>query len=111
MEYQKRIPQGRPLTGENFRSADAIALLAGVNLGSVVKVLAAIEAIRIHTGARTDDIVRFSDIPTEPVRFDGSCETRVVATDHAVAAIARNPAVSFLNYILRFKQRFCVPTL
>lgn len=109
MSNQKRIPSGRAMPNQPNRDAvatDAIALLSGVNFGSVVKVLAAIEAIRAHTGIEPNDIVKFTDVPTEPVQFDGTFESRVTATDELVGSIVRGNKANFLDYVLRHKKRF-----
>lgn len=101
----KRIPQGRPMQGTDATAADAIALLSGVNYGSVVKVLAAIEAIKTGTGLTVEQVVQFTDIPTEAVVFDGSNNERIVATDKLVHDLVNNPALDWLEYALRHKYR------
>ena len=108
MPRQKRIPSGRPMPETDVVAVDAIALLAGVNYGSVVKVLAAIEAIKIHTGQSADSIVAFTDSPTEPVHFDGTDTARIDATDKFIHDLVNNSQVAFLDYALRHRQRFGV---
>ncbi|CAG9165209.1 hypothetical protein LMG23992_00353 [Cupriavidus laharis] len=105
MFKRKRIPQGRPMPGSDATAADVIALLSGVNYGSVVKVLAAVEAIRTGTGTPLEDIVTFMNIPTEAVVFDGTNDARIIATDRLVHDLVNNPALDFLEYALRHKYR------
>lgn len=108
MPRQKRIPCGRPMPETDVVAVDALALLSGVNYGSVVKVLAAIEAIKIHTGQTADAIVQFTDAPTQPVHFDGSDSERIEATDRFVHDLVNSDAVAFLEYVLRHRSRFGV---
>lgn len=112
MARQKRIPNGRALPGERSRGAvavDAIALLAGVNYGSVVKVLAAIRAVRDHTDIPVEIITDFCDAPTEPVQFDGRHDTRVQATDALIHDIVNDESIEYLDYVLRHRARFRAP--
>lgn len=106
----KRIKHGRPLNEGGARSADAIALLSGVNFKSVVRVLAAITAIH-DSGIPLDDLVRFSDIPTAPVEFDGATDdaefdNRAWATEALIIALVDSHSADYLDYVLRINRRF-----
>ena len=94
------------MPGQKAVAVDVIALLAGVNYGSVIKVISAIEAMRVHTDLGVEEIVKFTDAPTEPVRFDGRHEKRICATDQLVRAVVINRDIEFLDYVLRHKARF-----
>lgn len=93
------------MAGTNAVSTDVVAMLSGVNFGSVVKVFAAIEAVRIHLGAAPEDIVRFGDIPLESVHSAEDPHNRYEATELIVNEMARSREIDFLDYVLRHKRR------
>lgn len=113
MARHKRIEHGRPLDfkpAPAARAADALALLSGVNFSSVVKVLAAIEALK-KTGLTAEEIVKFQSIPLIPVDFDGvhldgEHEARAEATDNLVSSIVKSGQANYLDYVLRLERRF-----
>ncbi|WP_224078069.1 hypothetical protein [Cupriavidus laharis] len=94
MWRQKRIPNGRPMDGTDVVAVDVIALLSGVNFGSVIKIIAAIEAMCIHLNKQPEEVVRFKNASMEPVEFDGHHEARIAATDDMIHEIVRNPRIS-----------------
>jgi hypothetical protein len=105
MFRQKRIPHGRPMPDCDANATDVLALLSGVNFGSVVKVLAAIEAIKTHLKIPVEDIVRFANIPTESVAFDGKHADRIEATDRLVHDLVNDGNTDYLEYALRHRYR------
>ena len=94
MSNEKRVNDGRPIPGETVVAADAITLLSGITFGSVVKVLAAIEAVRMTTGADIADIVNLANVPIERVVFDGTKDARIRATDEFVNRVVRTPTAT-----------------
>lgn len=61
-----RLDAGRPTieyAGERVLAADVLALLSGVNFGSVEKVLAAIHAIHEYAGTPHAELVQLEDVP------------------------------------------------
>lgn len=101
-----RTPGGEPLPGTQIVLTDAVAYLSGVNYGSVVKVIAAINAVAtlLYT-EHYDDLLRacvspgeelektllsFDAVPTTPVTpQDPECRTRLRETDKFVRYLVR----------------------
>lgn len=103
----KRLPSGRVMQGTEATCADTIALLSGVNLGSVVKVLAALEAIKLTVPMPpAAKIERVLDIPLSAPRFDGTEHQRVEGTKALVQRVCENPRVVYLDSILHLSSRF-----
>ena len=65
-----RITSGRPAfnyQGRPVVAGDILALLSGVNFGSVEKLIAATSAISQYAGTDLQSLVLLSDLPTERV--------------------------------------------
>ncbi len=85
-----RTPGGELLPGTQIVLTDAVAYLSGVNYGSVVKVIAAIEAVARATDTPMVDCVDFGCVPTTPVTpHDPECRTRLRETDKFVRSLVR----------------------
>jgi hypothetical protein len=89
-------------------AADAIALLSGVNFASVVKVLAAIDAVRNFSEEYVEDIVDLQSIPLEradPARdidAERAQATREFCEDLVKADVHDEEAEAILNLKNRF---------
>lgn len=84
----ERSPEGECIPGTDVVLCDAIAYLSGVNYGSVVKVLASLQAISEHAQMPVGEIAIFDAVPTTPVDVrDPKCRTRIRNTDRFVRAL------------------------
>lgn len=105
-----RTEQGRPIVlsnGRQFVPADAIALLSGVNFGSVEKVIAAIEALRQYSGTDMDELLSLSRVPTERVVLgDERYAKRETETIMLCRGIARTNKVKAIQDMLHLYERF-----
>lgn len=106
------IPQKTPIAGtENARAADVIAMLSGVNAKQVLRVMAALEAVRRATGAQLGDLASIAAIPLDRVTFtedfsDQENTARAASADALVRYVVREGFVADLEYILRTQDRF-----
>lgn len=102
----KRTPSGLPLLpNEPARGADIVALLSRVNIGSVVKVFTAIDAVATHLNISRADVVDLLSAPTEAPLFDESDKTRWMSTEELAARIAADPRVQEHKNVL-YLSRF-----
>lgn len=84
----ERTPTGDPIPGTQVNIVDAIAYLSGVNYGSVVKVLAALNAIARHADLPLPDSLSYDVVPTEPTNpYDRAQHDRIANTDIFVRSL------------------------
>lgn len=106
MKNHNRLPAGRPIPGTEVVSADAIAMLSRVNLGSVIKVIAALEALERHMlpkGINLSQLVRLADAPLHAPSFissDAVDADRVRGNANIVADVLLDPVNENLLYAL-----------
>lgn len=96
-----------PVNGEpSVVVADAVALLSGVNFSSLVKVFAALEAIKAVSGVT--DLTNFAEVPLLRVDpSDSQFSERAERTDAFVKMVARDPGLSpELREALKLAERF-----
>lgn len=107
---KNRIDSGRPTINFKDRqvvSADAIALLSGVNFGSVEKMLAAIYALHRFTGTDVEELVRLSDAPLHRVVLDDYRDTvRAKNTLALVFAVVDSSVAVEVEDIIKVRSRF-----
>lgn len=111
---QKRSIEGRPVidrpTGPVI-AADAIALLAGANYQTVVKVIAAIAAIQTVSGVPLEELLNFTYVPLEPVNCSDPGESdRAAATMCFIDDVAQTKDLQYLDYVLMQSRRFRRPS-
>lgn len=106
----KRIPTGRPaIHNDGFPvvTLDAVALLSGVNFGTVEKVFAALIAIQSHGCVPMSTLVKFNDMPLERVLLDNPRDQdRAIATRKLCEDIANCGEFDYLDHILKLRGRF-----
>ncbi len=93
--------------GRNVVAADAITLLSGVNFNSVVKVLAAVEALRAICGTTPVSLVSFSDVPLDRCLLNSpQDEGRAAATrdlcEHVAARVESRDLIDVMHLRGRF---------
>ena len=108
--FTKRLRQGRPIEGQEANAVDTVALLSGVNMSSVVKVFAALDALEIHLGYQPRRLTAIMNMTTEVVRFDGTDDHRIFATRRLCEHVAADPRVRYTDYILHLGDKFRVKT-
>lgn len=101
-----RLRQGRPIKFQEANAADTVALLSGVNLGSVVKVLAAVDALSKHLNVSANDLVCHEDMPVVAPKFDGTDANRVESTRKLAGEVAADPRLEYLREALHLGDRF-----
>lgn len=106
----KRTRAGKPTIdhkGAHVVSADAIALLAGVNFGSVEKVMAALDAINRYSGTDMELLTDLEAVPLERVDLysKGDAE-RAGNTKAFCKALVRTRRFFYLEDILKLEARF-----
>jgi hypothetical protein len=106
MNQRQRTPNGRLMRNSSAVAADVITLLSGVNFGSVVKVLAAIDVLATHLGIDPADVVAFGSVPLERAQFEGNHEARVQATEALLREIIVCAQHDELEYVLKHRARF-----
>ena len=65
-----RTAHGYPMRNSEARAADVVARLSGVNYGSVLKIMAAIEALYKVRGVPSKDVVSLENCPTIAAHAD-----------------------------------------
>ena len=100
-----RLQEGRSIRNQDATAADTVALLSGVNLGSVVKVFAALEALAGHLAIEADDLVHGENVPLSAPRFDGTDAHRVDATRQLAERVASDPRCVHLDDVLHMSRR------
>lgn len=89
----ERTTTGAPIPGTDVNLTDAVAYLSGVNYGSVVKVVAAINAILTNQKLAIPAILHYDSVPTTPVNpYDRGQEDRVSQTDILVRNVVTSGA-------------------
>lgn len=106
-----RLPHGRAKIispdGRDVVAADAIALLSGVNFGSVEKVIAAILAIKEFSGTELYQLVNLTDVPLQRVSIGNPHHAnRASATRAFCGAIAASGDYADLEELLHLQGRF-----
>ena|GEM_PF-3835721 len=105
-----RTRAGKPTIdhhGAHVVSADAIALLAGVNFGSVEKVMAALDAINRYSGTEMELLTDLEAVPLERVDlYSKSDAERAGNTKEFCKALVRTRQFSYLEDILKLEARF-----
>lgn len=106
-----RLPHGRARIitpdGRDVVAADAIALLSGVNFGSVEKVIAAIMAIEEFSGTQLYLLVNLPDVPLQRVSIGNPHHAnRASATRAFCEAIAASGKYDDLEKLLHLQGRF-----
>lgn len=87
----ERTPTGEPIPGTQVNLVDAIAYLSGVNYGSVVKVLAALNAAAEHAQLPLPDFLSYDVVPTTPTNpYDRAQDDRIADTDIFVRKLIRD---------------------
>lgn len=106
-----RLPHGRAKIispdGRDVVSADAIALLSGVNFGSVEKVIAAVLAIQEFSGTELNQLVNLTDVPLQCVSIGNPHHAnRASATRAFCEALAASGRYADLEELLHLQGRF-----
>lgn len=109
-----RTEQGHQVAlkdGKQFVAVDAIALLSGVDFGSVEKVLAAIRAIHQYSGIDMGELLKLVNVPLQRVILgDERYASREIATIMVCLRIARATTDPQVNDLLHLRERFHVAT-
>jgi hypothetical protein len=105
------LANGRPCItyqGHAVVAADAIVLLSGVNINSVRKTLAAIQALHKFCGVPIERLVTLADIPSVPVRGDDDRVSmdRAQATRALCDDIADSNIGDEVGELLKLEGRF-----
>lgn len=106
-----RLPHGRAKIispdGRDVVSADAIALLSGVNFGSVEKVIAAVLAIQEFSGTELNQLVNLTDVPLQRVSIGNPHHAnRASATRAFCEALVASGRYADLEELLHLQGRF-----
>ncbi len=98
-----RSPNGRMLTDHDVVAADLIALVSGVNLASVNKVILAMNVISDGLDVDTDELLETTALPSDradPIRYantEAAARLIVVAPEALVA----EPYLHFIDRMSR----------
>ena len=93
-------PDGKLLPDHAVVAADLIALVAGVNLASVNKVIQAINLISVTLDQSFEDLLDIGSLPTERANPE-----RLTFTDQAARRIVSQPEALALESQLHFVER------
>lgn len=104
----QREPDGELLPNSNVIACDVLAYLSGVNYGSVVKVIAAMHALKGYTDLTLEEVAgRFESVPTEaPQPGNPAHKQRLRNTDRFVRGIVATGFADPYDSLLRSTVRF-----
>ena len=106
----ERTSDGKPVIKYGKHSvvaADALSLLSGVNFGSVVKMLAALNALHSFTAVDMQALADYGNVPTERVQPDDVYDQiRADATLALCKGIADSRKYPHLEGVLKLRGRF-----
>lgn len=105
----KLYENGIPIAGTDLVAVDAISFISGVNFGSVVKVLAAIQLVTEELDTSMDEVVNPTQMPHKPCKFDGTTDRREKETAAFVDLMMKSPInidlKEYLNLFRRLSSR------
>lgn len=106
---RERNESGELMPGTKIVACDALAYLSGVNYGSVVKVLAAIDALYRATNVAVDCIVDIDAAPTTALQVNNKeHRQRVRETDILVRNLVKRGFADQHQDLLKLSARFPV---